>query len=140
MDASSESVPGSLDLHRVFTFDFFHISLRTSGQVILLPNHVLSFALIHRRLVEFCHEQRENVGRIRRRRFIRLVERVVCYIPILLGFTNGRFRFNAARYLAQHSDRAGLVDLGYQQTAHAIMADKNALSRIQSVDSNTNHI
>ena len=63
MDASSESVPGSLDLHRVFTFDFFHISLRTSGQVILLPNHVLSFALIHRRLVEFCHEQRENVGR-----------------------------------------------------------------------------
>jgi hypothetical protein len=42
--------------------------------------------------------------------------------------------------LAQHSDRAGLVDLGYQQTAHAIMADKNALSRIQSVDSNTNHI
>ena len=75
---------------------------------------MLSFAFIHRRLVELRDEQRKDVGRFRCRCISRLVERVVRDLPILLGFTHCRFCVDAVGCLALHSNRAGLVDLGYQ--------------------------
>ena len=44
----------------------------------------------------------------------RLVELVVRDLPILLGFTHCRVCVDAVGCLALHSNRAGLVDLGYQ--------------------------
>ena len=76
---------------------------------------MLSFAFIHRRLVELRDEQRKDVGRFRCRCISRLVERVWFAIyQYYLVLPTGLVCVDAVGCLALHSNRAGLVDLGYQ--------------------------